>query len=354
MQLGLVGLPRVGKTTLFGALVGKAVDKGYGKREMHIGVAKVPDQRLEDLTALFNPRKQIHATVEYVDVGGLEAGAAKSGYDENFLKALSQTDALVLVLRGFDGEDGSAPDPVREFSSAEDEFLLNDLGMVEKRLERLDGQLKKMKNAELERERDLLRRCFETLEQNKPLRVLDFELEDEKRLRGFQFLSFKPLMVLINLGEQYAAKADEWCNAITPKLSVHSSVLALQGEMEAEIAELEEADRVAFLQDLGIAEPAAARVVQASYQLLHVISFFTVGEDECRAWTIKRGSNAVTAAGTIHTDLARGFIRAEVTRSEDQLKWKTAAALKEKGLNRLEGKEYIVQDGDILVIRFAV
>ncbi len=354
MQLGLVGLPRVGKTTLFSALVGKAVDRGYGKRETHIGVAKVPDPRLEELTALFNPRKQIHATVEYVDVAGLEAGTGKAGYDESFLKALSQTDALVLVVRGFTSEEGAAPDPLKEFTSAEEEFLLNDLGMVEKRVKKLEEQLKKLKNPEFEKELILLKRCLETLEKEKPLRVLEFDIEEEKRLAGFQFLSYKPLLVVINIGEDFSAKAEEWKSIIAAILSPHSAVLTLQGELECEIAQLEEADREVFLQDMGITEPASHRVVRASYELLKVISFFTVGEDECRAWTIKRGSNAVAAAGTIHTDLARGFIRAEVTRSEDQLLHKTHAVLKEKGLTRLEGKEYVVQDGDILVIRFAV
>ncbi|MDK9698563.1 MAG: YchF family ATPase [bacterium] len=354
MQLGLVGLPRVGKTTLFSALVGKVVDRTYGKRETHVAVAKVPDPRLPDFTAIFQPKREIPATVEYVDIAGLEAGAGKAGYDENFLKTLAQTNALVLVLRGFDAEDGAAPDPVKEFVTAEEEFLLNDLGLVERRLSRLEGQIKKQKSPALEAEFKLMQMCFAVLEQEKPLRTMNIDLENEKLLRGFQFLSYKPLMVVINYGEEYAEKVSGWEAAIRTKLTERSTILSLQAEIEAEIAQLEEADRTAFLADLGIAEPAAHRVIRECYSLLNLISFFTVGEDECRAWTLTKGTNAVGAAGVIHSDLARGFIRAEVTRGSDMLEHRSLHVLKEKGLSRLEGKEYVVQDGDILVIRFAV
>lgn len=354
MQIGLVGLPRVGKTTLFSALVGKQLDRSYGKRETHIGIANVPDPRLPQLTAIFQPKKETAATVEFVDVAGLETGTGKHGYEEEFLKALSQTSALLLVLRGFDGEDGSAPNPFKEWVSAEEEFLLNDLGLVEKRLERLKNQVKKMQNAQMEIELHLLERCKETLDQNQPLRTQSFTIEEEKLLRGFQFLSFKPLLVIINLGESYSSNAADWENEIRSKLTSKCDLLSLQGELEREISELEEEDRMTFLLDLGIAEPASHKVIRAGYHLLDMITFFTVGEDECRAWTIKKGTNAVGAAGTIHSDLARGFIRAEVTKGEDLIEHRTFSILKEKGLTRLEGKNYLVQDGDVLVIRFAV
>lgn len=354
MQIGLVGLPRVGKTTIFSALVGKSVDRSYGKRETHIGVAKVPDTRLSQLTEIFKPKKEIYATVEFVDVVGLESGTAIKGYEENFLKSLAQTSALALVLRGFDGEDGAPPNPIREFITAEEEFLLNDLGLIEKRLDKLRVQLKKMQNPQLESELHLLERCKDVLDQNQPLRILSFTAEEEKMLRGFQFLSFKPLLVILNLSETYLENRQHWEKELRSKLTLRSDLISLQGELEREISELDETDRKVFLEELGLNEPASDLVIRACYHLLDYITFFTVGEEECHAWTIKRNSSALIAASVIHSDFARGFIRAEVSRSEDLIQYRSLSALKEKGLTRLEGKNYLVQDGDVLLIRFAI
>ncbi|MCX7835446.1 MAG: redox-regulated ATPase YchF [bacterium] len=354
MQVGLVGLPRVGKTTIFSALVGQRIERSYGKRETHYGVAKVPDTRLPKLSQIYNPKREIYATVEFVDVGGLESGTGKKGYEEDFLKALSQTNALALVVRGFEGEDGLPPNPVREFNIAEEEFLLNDLGIIEKRIEKLQVQLKKMQNPQFNVELKLLEKCKEVLDQNQPLRTLTFTNEEDKLLRGFQFLSYKPLLVILNLSEFYFHQAEEWEKQIQSELTIRSEFLALQGELEREISELEEADRDLFLEELGIHEPASHKVIRTCYHLLDYITFFTVGEEECRAWTIKRNTTAVGAAATIHSDLARGFIRAEVSRCEDLLQHQSMHLLKEKGLVRLEGKNYLVQDGDVLFIRFAI
>ena len=354
MQLGIIGLPRSGKTTVFSALVGRSEDRGYGRRETHVGTVAVPDPRLPALNALFKREREIPAIVEYVDAVGLESGGAKKGYDEALLKSLAPTNALLLVLRGFDADDGTPPDPLREFTSAEEEFLLNDLMLVENRLHRLDVQIKKQKNPALEAEHHLLQQCLVMLESNAPLRMMTLDAEQEKTVRGFQLLSLKPLLAVVNLGETYAARGDEWLAALQPKLTAHSAALALQGELELEIAELEEAERAPFLQELGIAEPAAHRVIRESYRLLNLITFFTVGDHECRAWTIPEGTTALGAAAVVHSDMARGFIRVEVSRCDDVIRYGGFAALKEKGLLRLEGKEHIVHDGDVLLIRFAV
>jgi hypothetical protein len=324
-----------------------------------VGVSRVPDDRLDQLTALFNPRKHVPATVEFADIAGI--GGAKTGAAALLdVAPFRNADALLHVVRMF--RDPSVPhpagsiDPARDVRTMEDEVILADLGVVERRLERLEKDLKKAANPELKKEQGILLRCRDALEQGKALRALDLSPEDAKRLRGFQFLSAKPLLIVLNLDEADLPRADE-----AVKLAGIESFLAgaatravpICAKIELEIAQLESEDAAAFMADLGLHESGLDRVIRASYDLLGYISFFTVGEDENRAWSIPRNTPAVVAAGEIHTDIARGFIRAEVVRYEHLLARKTLAACREHGELRLEGKDYIVQDGDVINFRHA-
>jgi GTP-binding protein YchF len=330
-----------------------------------IGISKVPDARLDRLTAMYNPKKRVPATVEFSDMAapGGKAGAAAL-VD---VVAYKNADALVHVVRAF--EDPAVPhpagsvDPARDAQAMEDELILADLGVAERRLERLEKDLKKSRSADLERERDVITLCKTALEEGRPLRSLKLEGEDLKRLRGFQFLSAKPLLLVINLDESRlagdadaATRTDRAADAagLTAFLSnAGTAAVAVCAKIELEIAQLEPADAAAFLADLGLKESGLDRVIRASYDLLGYISFFTVGEDECRAWSIPRHTPAQLAAGEIHSDIARGFIRAEVVGYDPLIARGSMAACREHGEVRLEGKDYVVQDGDIINFRFA-
>src|SRR5471032_921080 len=366
LRAALIGFGSSGKTTLF-QLMTSAREAGraaHGKGDTSIGISKVPDARLDRLTAMYNPKKHVQATVEFTDLnmpGG--TGGAQALVD---VAAYKNADALVHVLRAF--QDPSVPhpsgsiDPARDAQAMEDELILADLGVAERRLERLEKDLKKGRTTELERERDVVTLCKTALEEGRPLRALNLQGEDLKRLRGFQFLSAKQLLVVINLDEAQLAEGEAATRIeraaeaaeLTPFLSrAATAAVAVCAKIELEIAQLEPADAVAFLGDLGLKESGLDRVIRASYDLLGYISFFTVGEDECRAWSIPRGTSAQLAAGEIHSDIARGFIRAEVV-SYDALTGRgSMAACRDHGEVRLEGKEYIVQDGDIINFRFA-
>ncbi|HMD35851.1 MAG TPA: DUF933 domain-containing protein [Vicinamibacterales bacterium] len=329
----------------------------HGKGETTVGISKVPDQRLDRLTAMYNPKKRVPATVEFTDLAA--AGTATKALVD--VVAYKNADALVHVLHAFDDPAVPHPsgsiDPARDAQAMEDELILADLGVAERRMERLDKDLKKSKTADLEKERDLIAACARALEGGAPLRTLDLAGDDLRRLRGFQFLTAKPLLVVVNVGESRAADplaslaAD---TGLTPFLS-HTAVAAAAvcAKIELEIAQLDPADAAAFLADLGLAESGLDRVIRASYELLGYISFFTVGEDECRAWSIPRGTPAQLAAGEIHSDIARGFIRAEVVSYDALITRGSMAACRDHGEVRLEGKEYVVQDGDIINFRFA-
>ena len=364
LRAALIGFSSSGKTTLFQLMtsVRDTARGASGKGETVVGISKVPDARLDRLTAMFNPRKRVAATVEFSDmaVAGQTAGA-QTLVD---VVAYKNADALVHVLRAF--EDPAVPhpagsiDPARDAQAMEDELILADLGVAERRLERLEKDLKKGRTTDLERERDVLTQCRAALEDGRPLRALDLKGEDLKRLRGFQFLSAKPLLVVINLEESQltegaaaSGRASE-ITGLTPFLSrAGTAVAAVCAKIELEIAQLESADAAAFLADLGLKESGLDRVIRASYDLLGYISFFTVGEDECRAWSIPRGISAQLAAGEIHSDIARGFIRAEVVAYDALIGRGSMAACRDHGEVRLEGKEYVVQDGDIINFRFA-
>jgi GTP-binding protein YchF len=333
-----------------------------GKAEATIGISKVPDDRLDRLTAMYNPRKRVPATIEFSDLATpVRAGSAQALVD---VAAYKNADALVHVLRAFDDPAVPHPsgsiDPSRDAQAMEDELILADLGLAERRLERLEKDLKKGKSADLERERDVLSLCRAALEDGRPLRSLDLQGDDLKRLRGFQFLSAKPLLVVINLDEARlsagASSIDQAAGAagLTAFLArAATAAVAVCAKIELEIAQLEPSDAAAFLADLGLKESGLDRVIRASYDLLGYISFFTVGEDECRAWSIPRGISAQLAAGEIHSDIARGFIRAEVVSYDAFTTRGTMAACRDHGEVRLEGKEYVVQDGDIINFRFA-
>ena len=337
----------------------------HGKGETSVGISKVPDARLDRLTAMYNPRKRVPATVEFTDLAATGAtGGAKTLVD---VAAYKNADALVHVLRAFRDPAVAHPsgsiDPARDAQAMEDELILADLGVAERRLERLEKDLKKNRSADLEFERDVLMTCRAALEEGRPLRSLDLKGEDLKRLRGFQFLSAKPLLIVINLDEadlsaggEAATRIDRAADAagLTPFLSrAGTAAAAVCAKIELEIAQLDAADAAAFLSDLGLAESGLDRVIRASYDLLGYISFFTVGEDECRAWSIPRGTPAQLAAGEIHSDIQRGFIRAEVVSYDHLIARGTMAACRDHGEVRLEGKDYVVLDGDIINFRFA-
>jgi GTP-binding protein YchF len=359
LRAALIGFPSSGKTTLF-QLMTSAKDAPRGKGDVNIGISKVPDARLDVLTSMYNPRKRVPATVEFTDLAAPRTSAQAlvdvAGY--------KNADALVHVVRAFRDQSIAHPsgsvDPARDAQAMEDELLLADLGVAERRLERIEKDLKKGRSAELEKERDLVHRCRSALEEGTPLRALDLAGDDLKRLRGFQFLSAKPLLLVINLDEEELAKvgadvqrAADAANLTTFLARAATKAVALCAKIELEIAQLEGGDATAFLADLGLTESGLDRVIRTSYDLLGYMSFFTVGEDECRAWSIARGTQAQLAAGEIHSDIQRGFIRAEVVAYDALIGRGSMAACREHGEVRLEGKEYIVQDGDIINFRFA-
>jgi ribosome-binding ATPase len=359
MKTGIIGLPQVGKTSLFTILTKvdvAAAGHAHNPREAHLGVARVPDDRLDRLAVLYNPKKHVHATVEYADVAAIGKEALK---DTAYLGTLRGIDAVAHVLRAF--EDASIPhvgeiDPLRDAKNVDFDLIVSDLGQVEKRLERLAKDLKKQKSAELERENELLIRCKAELEAEKPLRELALTADDEKRIRGFMFLSQKPILYVLNitesqeLGKELTEAADKFKmqEVATRK---NAGVTAICGKVEAELASMSDADAADFLSSYGLTESGLTRLIRKTYELLGMISFFTVGEDECRAWTTPRGSRAQLAAGVIHSDLEKHFIRAETIHWDKLLEAGSEAAAKSQGWLRLEGKDYIVQDGDVMHIR---
>jgi hypothetical protein len=321
----------------------------------------VPDARLDVLTAIYNPKKRVPATIEFTDIVQAARTGAQALVD---VAGYKNADALVHVVRAFRSESvahaAGSIDPARDAKAMEEELILADLGIVERRLERIEKDAKKGLSAELTKERELVHRCRAALEEGTPLRALQLAGDDLKRLRGFQFLSAKPLLLVINLDEADlpGVGADVERAAAAAGLSgflAHAATkaVALCATIELEIAQLGGEDAKAFLADLGLSESGLDRVIRASYDLLGYISFFTVGEDECRAWSIARGTHAQVAAGEIHSDIQRGFIRAEVVAYDALVARGSMHACREHGEVRLEGKDYVVQDGDIINFRFA-
>ena len=357
MKTGIIGLPQVGKTSLFQILTKVKLDAAHhNPREAHIGIAKVPDDRLDRLAVLYNPKKLIHASVEYADVAAMSQEALK---DTAYATALRNVDALAHVVRAFD--DPSIPhvgpiDPLRDIKNVDFDLMINDLGQVEKRLERVEKDLKKMRGPELEKEHELLLKCKAQLEAEKPLRELELSPEDRKRLRGFMFLSQKSMLYVLNISESSDLGAD--LAQAVDKYKVgevasrpNAGATAICGKVEAELAEMDDAEAAEFLSSYNLKESGLTRLIRKTYELLGLISFFTVGEDECRAWTVERNSKAVNAAGAIHSDLEKHFIRAETIHWDALLDAGSEANARAKGTLRLEGKDYIVKDGDVMHIR---
>ena len=358
MKTGIIGLPKVGKTSLFRMLTKAPLDerRHANPREVHLGVAKVADERLDRLAALYNPRKLTHTSVEYVDVAAIGQEALK---ETAYLGTLRTVDALVHVIRAFD--DPAMPhvdgiDPLRDVRNVDFDLILSDLGQIEKRLERLEKDLKRMHAPELEKEHELLQHCKAQLESERPLRELELAPADEKRLRSFMFLSQKPVLYVLNIGESAdlgrdLAQAPETYKLPEVGSRPNAGVAVVCAKVEAELAEMSDEEATDFLTSYNIQESGLVRLIRKSYELLGLISFFTLGDDECRAWTIPRGSRAVEAAGAIHTDLEKHFIRAEVIRWDALLEAGSEAKARAKGTLRLEGKDYLVQDGDVVHIR---
>jgi hypothetical protein len=355
MKTAIIGLPQVGKTSLFTILTGVHEAARIGSMATRIGVAKVPDSRLEALAGLFQPVKVTHAVVEYLDTPAISKEGLR---DPQFLASLRVVDAFAHVLRVFDDpvvpHEAGSVDPVRDLENVELELILSDLVVVEKRLERLDKDRKKMKAPELDREFEVLERAKAVLESNQPLRQMELAADDEKRIRGFQFLSQKPMLYVLNIGEADAPRLheieDEYRRGPLAHRA-HTAVSAICGKVEAELAELSGEEAREYLASYGLGESALERLISSTYALLGLMSFLTAGEDECRAWTVPSHSPAVKAAGAIHTDFEKKFIRAEVVNWKALIDHDGYAGAREKGLLRLEGKDYIVRDGDVLVIR---
>jgi GTP-binding protein YchF len=353
MKLGIIGLPQSGKTTLFNALTRAMQPTGVtGKIEVHTAVVDVPDPRVDKLSAMFNPKKTIYTKVTYVDIAGLDGSASKGGISGALLNQLTQLDGFIEVVRVFEDENvihiNETVDPIRDVHAMDSEFLLNDLISVERKLERLNEEVKRPLGRDkevVERELVLFNRFHETLSKDIPLRDIEISDYEDKLLSGFGFLSRKPLLIVMNTAEGQSAPELEYTHK-------HSKVVSLQGKLEMDIAQLSAEEAEIFLAEYGIEEPSLSRMIKLSYDLLGLQSFFTVGPDECRAWTVRRGAPAPEAAGEIHSDLQKGFIRAEVVSYEDLMTLGGMNEAKAKGRLRLEGKEYIVQDGDILNIRF--
>ncbi|MCP4676572.1 MAG: redox-regulated ATPase YchF [Deltaproteobacteria bacterium] len=343
MKIGIVGFAGSGKTTLFNALTGQDAPTGFGSGKINLGVIKVPDRRVDRLAEIDDPRKVTYAEITFADVPG---GRGDKNIDSQTLGRIREMDALVQVVRGFD--DGSGPpDPTSEVISFESELLLADMQVAEKRAERLE------KDRSDPRQLGLLKQCLEKLGEEVPLRDAGLTEEELAPLTGFAFLSLKPMLLVLNLSEDKASEPiPEDLLALADKRGIE--VMPLSGPIEAEIATLDHEDQQEFLQDLGLAAPASTRFIQSAFSMLDLISFLTHGEDECRAWSIRRGSTALEAAGAVHSDLARGFIRAEVIHFDDFDKLESEAVCRDNGKLQIEGKDYIVQDGDICHIRFNV
>jgi GTP-binding protein YchF len=357
MKTGIIGLPQVGKSSLFRILTKAHLAPGHANpREAHVGIAKVPDERLDKLAAMYNPKKLTHASVEYVDLGAIGQEALK---ETAYLGHLRQVDAICHVLRAF--EDDAIPhvgpiDPLRDIKNVEFDLMVSDLGQIEKRQERVEKDIKKMRSADLEKEAELLKTAKAHLETERPLRELEMTPEDKKRFRGFMFLSEKPILYVLNISESSQLGKDLEDAVAKYGLTEFASrpnagATAICGKVEAELSEMSDEDAAEFLASYGLKESGLARLINKTYSLLGLISFLTAGEDECRAWTIPVNTRAVNAAGAIHSDLEKHFIRAETIRWDQLLEAGSEANARAKGILRLEGKDYIVQDGDVMHIR---
>ncbi len=359
MQLGIVGLPFSGKSTLFQAVTGTHLDaSATGKADAHVGVVKVPDARLDRCSALFSPKSTVHATIEFVDVAGLKKGASGTAqFTTSFLSAVKNNDALIQVVRLFRNDavphpDGSI-DPLRDIATFESEFILSDMAILESRIDKLRRQMGRIHDEQTKKELPVLETCLALLEAEKPLRNEDLSGEELHILKTYQLLTVKPMLIALSLDEsQQAVMEEEIARVATAKAGLRTRVVAFFGKIDMEMSELSGQDARLFMDEYGIKESALDTLIREAYALLGLQSFLTVGEDECRAWTIRAGMSAQEAAGVIHSDFVNKFIRAEVVHYDDFIAaGGSFAKAKETGHWRLEGKNYIVKDGDILNIR---
>lgn len=356
MNFTLFGYPKSGKSTLFNLLTGAKIDTSAfdsGKREPNLRTCSVPDGRLDKIHSLYPDKKKYSAAIDYIDLAGISYGEVKN---EAYLSHLRKADGLTHVVRGFADDRIPSPkekiDPQEDILSMEDELILADLVSAESRIEKLEKELKRTKNPEGEKEKGLLERIHAHLEKGKALRELELSDTEDKLIRSFAFLSQKPLMHMINVDEKDIGSIER-PEKFYPNPKKGTTVLAFCGKIEAEILELEEEEKEIFLKEYGLHQLSSPKYLRSSYDLLGVITFFTIGKQEVRAWTIKNNSTALTAAGTIHTDMEKGFIRAEVISWSQLLDFASLQVAKENGAVRLEGKDYIVQDGDVIYFRFS-
>lgn len=362
MKIGIIGLPNSGKTTIFNALTRAKVETAAysaGRMEVNSAVVQVPDPRVDTLAVMYHPKKITYAQVQYTDIAGLAKGLGESGgLAGPLLNEIGNNDALLHVVRSFENDNVLHPegdiDPGRDIELVETELILNDLLLVTGRLERIEERIGKGGSPKemqlLKQEQILLERILATLEQEQPLRELAFSPEEEKSIRGYAFLSQKPLLILLNIDDD----TDETIAGEFEQNGINISVAALRGELEMELAQMEPEEAEEFLADFGIKEPGLSRIIRRSFDLLKVQSFFTVGDDEVRAWTVPIDATALDCADTVHSDLARGFIRAEVIAYDDLIAAGSMAEARKQATLRLEGKEYDVQDGEIVHIRFNI
>ncbi len=363
MKTGIVGLPFSGKTTLFNALTGAALDAAAmasGKRDAQHAIVKVPDERLDRLNDIFQPKKKTPATIEYIDLAGLSADEQKKGgFSDQFLGQLRTLDAVLVIAAAFHNDNVPHPlnsiDVHRDFNLVQEEFILSDLAIIENRLQRIEKEMRVRKTDQHVKEQALLERFKTALESLQPLRSLSISADEEHLVRGYQFLTLKPHILVPNIDEKEISSTEAIRSQLGDWEKVpHTVVLPISAQIEMEIQQLSEEEAEVFRQDAGITQPAMHRLLRTSYQLLGLLSFFTVGEDEVRAWTIHHHTLAPQAAGEIHSDIERGFIRAEVVHYDDFIVRGTMAKCRSEAVLRLEGKEYPVKDGDIINFRFAV
>jgi hypothetical protein len=355
MKTAIIGLPMVGKTTLFQLLTGVHESARVGAMEAKVGMTKVPDVRLDELAKVFEPKKITHATIEYLDVPPISKENLR---EASYLASLRVVDAFAHVLRAFESDmvphEKITIDPIRDMEDVESELILSDLVQVENRRERLEKDRRKKKDPNLDREAEILEKFQPWLEDNKPLRDYEITEEEERVIRGFQFLSLKPILYVINLGEEDAPRLEEIQKEYEEKILTgrkNTGVTAVCGKIEAELAEMEGEDAAVFMEDYGLKDSALQRIISATYGLLGLMSFLTAGEAEVRAWTIPVNTRAQDAAGAIHTDLQKKFIRAETVQWQQLVEGGGYSGLRGTTHLRLEGKDYIVQDGDVLLIR---
>ncbi len=362
LTCGIVGLPLSGKTTIFNLLTGlQAETSSYftGKTETNRGMATIYDKRLTYLGELYDPKKVVYAQIECFDIPGLVRGSGEGrGVGNQFLAAIRDTDALIYVIRVFEDKKiehcEDSIDPIRDWEIMQIELLVADMEIIERNIERIESN--KKKTAEQEEALSGLNKCLQGLEQEIPIHRVELTQKEQQALQGYSFFTEKPFLVVINMDEkQYKEQKYPRAESVRKKAEIMNIPLVeICAKIEVEIGQLKEDERELFMEDIGIKEPGVDQLARASYDLLGLVSFFSIGQDEVKAWTIEKGTPAIKAAGKVHSDMEKGFIRAEVFHWSDAKKWDSVAKLKEKGLYRLEGKDYIVQDGDIIQFRFNV